>query len=287
MKRLKKVYVEITNVCNLSCDFCPKTDRPAEFMSKKSFEEILQKIKGETEHLYFHVMGEPLLHPEIGFFLELCQRYGYRANITTNGTLIDEAADSILSKPALRQVNFSLHSFEGNAYEYHIDSYLDKIFRFINKARNDKGFSICLRLWNLSEGKHNYNWHILRRIEREFSLNFKIEDKLTPCNGVKLADRIFLNQAAKFDWPGMEDDNIPGKAFCHGLRDQAAILVDGTVVPCCLDGQGIIKLGNIKEQDFSSIINGHRANAIYNGFSRREAVEDLCRKCSYRLRFNI
>jgi len=64
------------------------------------------------------------------------------------------------------------------------------------------------------------------------------------------------------------------------------ILVDGTVVPCCLDGEGVINLGNIHESDFSQIVESERANNIFNGFSRREAVEELCRKCGYRTKFN-
>lgn len=288
MKKFKKIYIEITNICNLSCDFCPKTSRPAQFMSRELFEEILRKIHGYAKFLYFHVMGEPLLHPEIGSFLELCHKHGFRVNITTNGMLIDKAADSIITKPALRQVNFSLHSFEANRGEYSMDSYLDKIFAFIDRSKKEGELSICLRLWNLSEdGQNGRNRYILQRIEQEFGLGFKIEDKLTPCNGIKLADRIFLNQAARFDWPDIAREEKPGKAFCYGLRDQIAVLVDGTVVPCCLDGQGTIKLGNITEQDLDSIIGSKRAQEIYEGFSGMKAVEELCRKCGYRVRFNL
>lgn len=287
MKKFKKTYIEITNICNLSCDFCPKTNRPAQFMSRELFEKILCEINGRSEYLYFHVMGEPLLHPEISLFLDLCHKHGYRVNITTNGTLTDKAADSIISKPALRQVNFSLHSFEANMNEYPVDNYLDKIFKFIYRSGKERELLICLRLWNISEdGKNKKNRYILQRIEQEYRLSFTIEEKLTPCSGIKLAENVFLNQAATFDWPDIRQADMDGKGFCYGLRGQVAILVDGTVVPCCLDGEGIIKLGNIKEQDFNSIIHSKRAREFYEGFSRREAVEALCRKCGYRARFS-
>ena len=209
MKKYKRTYIEITNVCNLSCDFCPKTKRPAEFMSREMFEDILCKINGKTKFLYFHVMGEPLLHPELGGFLDLCHQYGYRVNITTNGTLIDEANDTILFKPALRQVNFSLHSFEANINEYSMVSYLDKIFAFIKRSREEDELQICLRLWNVSEdSKNENNRFVLQRIEREFGLDFTIEEKLTPCNGIKLAENVFLNQSAVFDWPDNELEDI-------------------------------------------------------------------------------
>ncbi|MCX7921503.1 MAG: radical SAM protein [Clostridia bacterium] len=288
MRKFKKTYIEITNICNLSCEFCPKTERKAEFMSRELFERIVSQIKDYTKYIYFHVKGEPFLHPDIGAFLDLCKRYGCRVNITTNGILIDKVGDTLLTKPALRQVNFSLHSFESNASKHSIDDYLDKIFRFIAQSKTLKtGLQISLRLWNLSEtGSNESNRYILERIEKEFALPYKIREELTPCNGMKVAENVFLNQASTFKWPDTADSGIEGRGFCYGLRDQVAILVDGTVVPCCLDGEGVIGLGNIKEQDFAEIIESSRAKNIYEGFSRREVVEDLCRKCSYRIRFN-
>lgn len=288
MKKFKKTYIEITNLCNLSCEFCPKTNRSAGFMSQESFERVLLKIKGHSEYLYFHVMGEPLLHTGIGLFLDLCQKHGYRVNITTNGTLINKAAHLITQKPALRQVNFSLHSFEGHGNTYPLDTYLDNIFLFIREALIKRQLLICLRLWNLSDGvRSEKNGYVLRRIEKEFNIPNKIEQELTPCRGIKLSDNIFLNQASKFDWPGMQHKEMGEKGFCYGLRDQIAILVDGTVVPCCLDGEGTIKLGNILEDDFTEILESKRAKDIYEGFSRREVVETLCRRCGYRQRFNV
>jgi organic radical activating enzyme len=202
-------------------------------MSRELFEDILSKIKGNSEFLYFHVMGEPLLHPEISTFLDLCHQYGYRVNITTNGTLIEEIGDSIVFKPALRQVNFSLHSFEANINEYSMACYLNKIFKFIKRSREKSDLLICLRLWNITEeGKNDKNRFVLQQIESEFGLDFKLEDKLTPtCKGIKLGDNVFLNQASVFNWPDNELEDIDCKGFCYGLRDQVAILVDGTVVP--------------------------------------------------------
>lgn len=285
-RKFKKIYIEITNICNLSCEFCPKTARKAQFMDKSMFEAILTKIKGYSEHLYFHVMGEPLLHPEIGHFLELCGIHGFRVNVTTNGTLVEKASDSIISKPALRQVNFSLHSFEANARDYTLDSYLDGIFKFINRACKERQLLISLRLWNLSDGgKNRENKYILERIRKAFGLDYELEDKLASGRGIKLAENIFLNQAPRFDWPDINREHISDGGFCYGLRDQVAILVDGTVVPCCLDGEGRISLGNILERDFDDILNSKRARDIYEGFSGRKAVEELCRKCGYRMRF--
>ena len=306
MKKFKKIYIEITNVCNLSCDFCPKTSRPQQFMSREVFERILQKLKGSTEHLYFHVMGEPLLHPDIGVFLDLSHKYDFKVNITTNGTLIDKVADSLMMKPALRQVNFSLHSFDANESRYSKESYINNIFEFIRKSRSEGKLLISLRLWNLNEaGENKENSYLLNRIEKEFGSkgstgtvlllpnqenrfceSVKQENRSHVSNAVKLAEGVYLNQAITFDWPDINLSDIGASGFCHGLRDQAAILVDGTVVPCCLDREGIIKLGNIIVQEWDEIIQSERARKLYEGFSKREAVEPLCRRCGYRGRFD-
>jgi radical SAM protein with 4Fe4S-binding SPASM domain len=284
MKTFKKIYIEITNACNLSCGFCPKTARPAEYMSKKLFEEILNKIKGSTQYVYFHVMGEPLMHPDIGTFLDISQHQGYWVNLTTNGTFIDSVGPSILAKPALRQMNFSLHCFEANMNNYPIDEYLDKVFHFIHEANKQRQIYFSLRLWNAS--KDSDNTHVFGRIEKEFALDFALKDHPIPFNGIPIADNVYLNQSPPFEWPDINRTDIDDEGFCYGLRDQVAILVDGTVVPCCLDAEGTINLGNIKNQTMDEIIQSPRARDIYNGFSRREVVEPLCRKCGYRIRFS-
>lgn len=290
MKKYKKIYIEITNVCNLACDFCPQSKRKPEFMKIETFDKILAQIKPYTDYIYLHVKGEPLLHPEIDRILDLSYEKGLKVNITTNGTLINKAKDKLLTKQALRQINFSLHSIDGNKGFNGIDEYLNNIFSFIHDAISKTNIIIALRLWNLDkerladiEGKKNQE--LLEAIEQEFNLEFKIEEKVIPGGGIKVSDRIYLNQDNKFQWPDLREIEDDGIGFCYGLRNQAAILVDGTVVPCCLDGEGVINLGNINNNDFSDIVNSERANTIFNGFSERKAVEELCRKCGYRKKF--
>ncbi len=288
MKKFKKIYIEITNICNLSCDFCPKTKRSLSYMSVELFETILNKVRGSTDYLYFHVMGEPLLHPQIGFFLEKCHEYDYMVNLTTNGTLIDRVSDRLIGKKALRQINFSLHSFDSNASNYSMNTYINKIFDFIDLVRKEGNIKISLRLWNLSKDKKDEkNSYILNRIKKQFELDDTFEDLVSKYNALKIAEDIYLNQAARFDWPNIELNEINTRGFCYGLRDQLAILVDGTVVPCCLDGEGIVRLGNINEDSVSEILQSSRAKELYEGFSNRQVVEELCKKCDYRMRFNI
>lgn len=293
MKRFKKIYIEIGNICNMNCSFCPETKRKGEFMEIDKFSFILDQIKPYTNYIYFHVKGEPLLHPKLGQLLDISYEKGFRVNITTNGTLINKVQNKILTKPALRQINFSLHSFDGNEDSdkkpESKDAYLNNIFQFI-KAAQKTGLFISLRLWNLEKDntinlEKEKNQVLLEMIQKEFGLPYKIEDKILPNRGLQIAQNVYLNQDHEFKWPDLNEAEDDGQGFWHGLRNQVAILVDGTVVPCCLDGEGVINLGNIYDTNFSQIIDSKRAQAIYDGFSKRRAVEELCRKCGYRLKF--
>ncbi len=290
LKKFKKFYLEITSICNLACSFCPPTERVKQFISLEDFSKRLDEIKPYTDFIYLHVKGEPLLHPKIDQLLDLSHEKGFKVNITTNGTLINKNRHKLLDKPALRQMNFSLHSFDGHEGSKDKEGYVRSILAFIKEATAQSDLIVSLRLWNLTQdNKTNLeierNRAILQIIEDEFNLDYQIEEKLTPGSGVKVAERVFINQDYEFKWPALHEEEDDGKGFCHGLRNQAGILANGVVIPCCLDGEGVVNLGNINDKPFSEIIEGERATNIVDGFSRRVAVEELCRKCGYRQRF--
>lgn len=290
MKKFKKFYIETTSICNLSCTFCPPTQRAKGFLSVEDYTRTLDQIKPYTDYIYFHVKGEPLLHPKIDQLLDIANEKGFKVNITTNGTLITKNKAKLLNKPALRQINFSLHSFDGHPGSQDKAGYLADILAFVKEAHETSDIIISYRLWNLDMNneinkQQEKNRELLGMIEEAYSLDYRIEERFKPGTGVKIADRIYLNQDPEFKWPDLKEPEDDGKGFCHALRNQAGVLIDGTVIPCCLDGEGVINLGNIHERPFADIIEGERATNLYDGFSRREAVEELCRKCGYRQRF--
>ena len=284
MKKFKKIYIETTNVCNLNCNFCPKTSRKYEFMDEESFAKIIKCIKGYTEHVYFHLMGEPFLNKNLKSFLDISGDNGLKVNITTNGTLINEVKDVLINSTSLRQINISLHSFEANNNCKDFSEYIYNIIEFIKEASSKTNIICSLRLWNL-DGKYkannNLNVDIFKLFEDEFNLDVDIHEIFKEKNSFKLKDRVYISMGEKFKWPSLKDEELGERVFCYGLRDQIGILVDGTVVPCCLDSEGSIPLGNIFKEDLGTIINSDRAKSIYDGFSGRKAVEDLCKKCGF------
>ncbi|BCZ47134.1 radical SAM domain protein [Clostridium gelidum] len=284
MKKFKKVYIEITNTCNLSCNFCPKTSRKLKFMDKESFEHIVKDIRPYTDHVYFHLMGEPFLNKELEHFLEISKENQLKVNITTNGTLISEVKDILINAQALRQVNISLHSFEANEEQIDFNEYINNIISFVKEATEKTNIICSLRLWNLDtrySASNNMNIDIFELLEQEFELNCDLKECLKEKNSFKLKNNVYISMGEKFKWPSLKEEELGERAFCYGLRDQIGILVDGTVVPCCLDSEGTIPLGNIFYNTLEEILNSKRAKEIYDGFSGRKAVEELCKRCGF------
>ena len=277
MKRFNKVYLEISNVCNLKCAFCPGTKRRAKIMDEQMFTILLKKLQPWTDYLYFHLMGEPLCHPNLQRYLELAGNEGFKVILTTNGTLLQKQQDILLSAQGLHKINISLHAFEANDLSVPFESYLDGCFSFGKAAEGKK--LVVYRLWNQG-GADEMNQQILAYMERFFPKPWQEHRK-----GIRIGERVFLEYGDKFDWPDLNAEDGGDRVFCYGLRDQIGVLCDGTVVPCCLDHDGDLSLGNLLQEEMNDILSKPRAQAIYHGFSNRIAAEELCRKCGYARRF--
>lgn len=256
-------------------------------MPPESFKTILNKIRPFTDYIYLHVMGEPLLHPDFPEIMAICESLQIHTNIATNGVLINKHKDILIKSKALRQLNFSIHCLEIQRNSELPDNYLSDILGFIEEGRKSSKAYFALRIWNLKQGD-KLNSALLNQIEAFFHIPFKIEDRIIKEKGIPLAPNVFLNIAEEFKWPEINSNsgNSDCSGFCRGLRDHCAILVDGTVVPCCLDKDGATPLGNIFESELENIILSERARRIIDGFSEGNAVEPLCRVCEFRRRFS-
>ncbi len=275
--RFRKVYLEISNLCNLNCAFCPGTHRTPGRMTGANLAVLLPKLRPYTDYLYFHLMGEPLCHPELETFLAMAGELGFKVILTTNGTLLARQQAMLLNSPALHKINISLHAFEANDLRVPFETYLQDCFRFGKAAEGKK--LVVYRLWNQG-GAEAKNGEILTAMAAHFPKPWKQER-----NGQRIGDRVYLEYGEKFDWPDLQAPEDRGELFCYGLRDQLGVLWDGTVVPCCLDHDGDIPLGNLYTQNLEEILQSPRAIALYDGFSRKQPSEELCRRCGYAKRF--
>ena len=273
-----RVYIEITNICNMNCSFCHGHSRNKGLLSYDSFQTILKELDGKTKYIYYHLMGEPLLHPNLPLFLRTAKEKGFHSMITTNGTLLEKCGDAILNA-GVHKVNISIHSLE-DADENRFMAYMNTVTDFAEKA-DKKGTIVVFRLWNsgCDEGLNDHVIAYLKdRLVGEWSDNSR---------GIKIRNKLFLEWGNRFAWPDKEATMYGNDVYCYGMRDHFGILCDGTVVPCCLDSDGVIALGNVLETSLDEILSSPRAQAIKKGFECRSASEELCKRCGYAQRWSL
>lgn len=275
---MKRAYIEITNRCNLSCAFCMKHNRPFTDMSKDQFTHVIKEVTPYTNYLYFHVQGEPLLHPDIEELFTITDLYSCHVQLVTNGSLLKEHMD-LYRHPSLRKISFSLQSLE---YQPHTDPipFLKTVLAFCKEASaNDKYCEI--RFWRDDQADMPKTKACLDYLQQNFTLL-----STTRKNSLKMMENVYLSYNNSFSWPDINERQETNTGTCHGGIDQIAVLADGTVVPCCLDCQANIPLGNIFETSFDSILQTERYQNMIKGFRNHKITEPLCQKCTYRLRFS-
>jgi radical SAM protein with 4Fe4S-binding SPASM domain len=257
-------------------------------MSLEFFESILKQLREYTDEIALHVMGDPMVLSNLSDYLDRAHASGFKVMITTSGFYFDESRRSVLFHPSIRQVNISLNSFNKNSVSRSFEAYLEPILKVCDeKLSRQSDFFINLRLWNLDaqQSESNFNEKLFDVLENHFDLKPITEMVSGERQSVRLASKILLHFDRYFQWPSLHNP-IFGEGYCHGLSRQIAILADGRVVPCCLDGDGVIELGNLHATNLGKILLSKRSLGIIKGFKKGLAIEELCQKCSYKDRFN-
>lgn len=264
-KRFKKIYIEITNACNLSCSFCIKNQRHIKYLSVDEFITILDKLHPFTDYLYFHILGEPLIHPNINEFINIASK-NFNVQITTNGYLIEKIANN----PNIRQLNISLHSFDPK-YKISLEEYMNNIFKTIDDLIT-KNTYISLRLWVTNE----YQVQMVNMINKHYNCTIDLTNP-----SFKINKYLYIKQFHEFIWPDLDNNYYNDLGTCYAIKDHIGILSDGTIVPCCLDTKGTINLGNIHKDNLEDILNSDRVKNMLNGFQQHKKKEELCKHCSF------
>ncbi len=272
----KKIYIEITSICNLACSFCPSTKlkRQKRSLSVDEFRTIIKQAQPLCEEVCLYLMGEPLCHPELEKILNICSEEGVKAQISTNAVLLTKYTDVLLKSKALRQINFSLQA----------NKELKNIISFCKQAKELRPeLYINLRLWNVGVED---NAELLKEIENSLSITINRNIDVKSIKSKKIWNNVFLHFDSRFEWPSLDKPLLNNKGTCYGMHSHIGILCDGTVVPCCLDSEGNIPLGNCLKESLLGILNSERAKNIKKGFEKNILVEELCKRCAYIQRFS-
>jgi len=282
--RFLKVYIEITNICGLACSFCPPKIKPNLSMGLEQFSRVLDQVQPYTDEIALHVMGDPIVVSNLNEYLDIVKNKKIKATITTTGYFLDKKDSDMLLHDAIKQVNFSLNSFNKNDLNKSFKEYMKPLIKFAKKkVKINTNSFINFRLWNIDQesSEDQYNKKVLKYLGEVYNLDLDIpKNKDT----LRLDNKVLIHFDNYFEWPSLQNSYF-SNGYCHGLSKQLAILADGTVVPCCLDGEGMINLGNLFTTSLKEIINSQKVQNIINGFKQKQAVEELCQKCSYKDRF--
>ena len=286
-KPYRRAYVEISNVCNLQCRFCPPVEREKQVMPATEFERLAPELAALVDEVCLHLMGEPLNHPEIARVLDACEQQALPVNLTTNGLLLTgERADLALRK-IVRQVNVSVHSFAGNFPDRDPAPYLERVLRFVRRALAERpDLYVNLRLWDVGDAAaETADAGVRAGLAAAFGVPMTPLD-LRRRKARPLAGRVAAHFDSRFTWPSPALPERTRQGFCHGLGSHFGVLADGTVVPCCLDKEAALALGNARGAPLAAALKGERARRMRAGFARGELVEDLCRRCPFVERFD-
>lgn len=284
----ERSYIEITNICNLQCSFCPEVKRGKNIISIEKFNNYLQQVMPLTKQVCLHLMGEPLSHPKFKEIMGICDEKNIRIFLTTNATLLEKYSEDLLNWKSLDQINFSVHSYFANKTKVSLEKYLEPILKFCQKSLLlEKSFYINLRLWNLQKNdfQTQNNISVISILNNSFNLNIneKIDIHLNKSKRIK--GKIYLHFDTEFIWPSLDQVERSQEGTCYGLRKQIGIHANGDVVPCCLDKESVLKLGNLNDQNITEILNSERAQSIRYGFEKGRLIEELCKRCQYADRF--
>ena len=288
MNKFKRVYIEISNICNLQCSFCPVVDRDKKVMAADMFKSIIENVAPHTEQVCLHLMGEPLAHPEFETIIKHCEDAGVKINLTTNGILLNRYKKLLSTSPAFHQINFSIHAFKDNFKNKDINPYLQDILNFSKESQELRPeLYINYRLWNIFETttQNDSNSDILKTIGNFFETEIKEDIDVGNIKSKRIYKRVYLHFDSRFEWPSPLMPKQSEVGFCHGLSSHIGIHADGTVVACCLDKEARLDLGKMPEMTLSAVLMGQRARAMKKGFEAKKLVEDLCQRCTYIKRF--
>ncbi len=282
--KFNKVFIEITNICGLSCSFCPTKNSATTTMSLEFFENILIQLKPYTKEIAYHIFGDPLTLSNLDKYLDLSLKHNFKVNITTTGYYLNNFDLNLFLHPAIKQINFSLNSFNKNDMNISLETYIKSIFDLCTLKLEKKVHNfINFRLWNMDtqNSEENFNHEVFNLLEKQFNIDLSSSNYKDP---IRLENQIKLHFDSYFQWPSLES-NHDSQGYCQGLSSHFGILSSGIVVPCCLDSDGNIDLGNLHDTKLKDILESQKTQNIINGFKNQKAVEELCKKCSYKDRF--
>ncbi|MGN8412500.1 radical SAM/SPASM domain-containing protein [Helicobacter pylori] len=280
-KLFKKIYIELSDICGLQCSFCPNPKNIRGVMPLELFEKVCKEAAPLTQMITLHVLGDPCKLKNLKHYLSTAKRFSLKVDLVTSGVYLHNF--ETLLQDAIYQISISLDAGLDAHNKLNQHRYIQKILEFCRyKCEKNSEVFLNLRIQDSTLDKH-------QNLIKPFLESFECVslEGLKTQGRARLFKKSFLNIQKTFKWPSLnapnplnQESKIP---YCYGLIKQIAILSNGVVVPCCMDTQAHINLGDLNHMPLKDILNSQKAMAIKTHFLKGEALEPLCQNCSYPL----
>ena len=222
-KRFNRIYIEITNKCNLSCSFCKKSTRPLKEMSVSEFKEVISKVKDYTNTICLHVKGEPLLHSNLNEILNICDDNNISISLTTNGTLLKAKIKELVKHKSLSKIHISLNAEVNNL------NYLNDIFKAVSIFPQDK--IIIYRLWAQKENKlDEKSTKVVEKLKEYYCLSTETVEKIKKEKNIKIDINKYVDDDGIINLGNIFEENLKDilekektKKIIDGFRDNRCV----------------------------------------------------------------
>ncbi|MFP6144790.1 radical SAM/SPASM domain-containing protein [Helicobacter pylori] len=280
-KLFKKIYIELSDICGLQCSFCPNPKNVRGVMPLELFEKVCKEVAPLTPIITLHVLGDPCKLKNLNRYLNVAKRFSLKVDLVTSGEYLRDF--EALLQDIIYQISISLDAGLDHHNKLNQHRYIQKILEFCRyKCEKNSEVFLNLRIQDSTLEKHQ---NLIKPFLESFEC-ISLETLISQ-GRARLFKKSFLNIQKTFKWPNLNAQNplnqeskIP---YCYGLIKQIAILSNGVVVPCCMDTQAHINLGDLNHTPLKDILNSQKAMAIKTHFLKGEALELLCKNCSYPL----
>lgn len=270
-----RTYIELSDFCGLKCSFCPAPKGRRGEMGVGFFEKVCTQVSPFTQNITFHLLGDPLYLSNLPQYLSIAKDHNLPVEIVTSGLYLSRFSPSLLLSPPIRQISISLSALDELREEVR-GSVIERCLELIEAHQRLRSQTFI----NLRMHENRLN----PTLAKELCERFGVSDELEQKGRVRLAYKVFLLMTKSFEWVRAKQEERSGEVEkkCYGLLSQVGILSNGIVVPCCIDCDGGIALGDLHTQTLEQILTSPRALAIKEGFERGVAVEEQCKRCTYR-----
>ncbi|OGP52156.1 MAG: hypothetical protein A2Y79_12760 [Deltaproteobacteria bacterium RBG_13_43_22] len=273
-----RIWIELTDHCNLKCPLCPNQNIPKEkkgFISTALFKEIVDQIKGEVHDLYLFHRGEPLLHPQLIELIHYAQSRGLPCRIHTNGTMLSDSLSKQILTSGLEVLSFSFDDSEAAHYEKN---------RFPAKFEQTLG-NIKHFLQLKKEGQYRKPVTVLQTmgIKNKHSTpawkQFISSLKSLELNRVVFRRPHNWGGAISFPSESLLEPNRPLFA-CTFPWYALVVYWDGTVGPCPQDFFARMIVGDLQKNTIVEIWNNPEMQGLREKIRNREYhLLEICRQC--------